>query len=266
MPLSKLDHPDILHILFHPRRIYSAAYSTLTKRLVDIDVEQDVSIGGRLYPADISSPIILFFHGNGEIAADYDDIAFLYTQIGITLFVIDYRGYGRSTGSPGASNLLTDAVTAFDSLDQILEDNGLTPSKRYVMGRSLGSASALEIAVQRAAMLDGLIIESGFSDTFALLSRIGGIRLPDAVDEQDGFSNLAKMGTVTTPTLIIHGENDVLIPAAEGQQLFDHCAAIEKKLLLIPGAGHNDIMYVGRKQYTQAIKEFTAHLSNRVMS
>jgi alpha-beta hydrolase superfamily lysophospholipase len=257
MPISTLDRPDILNVLFHPRHIFGPAYSTPRIRLIDIEVEPGITLGGRVYPAENTSPVILYFHGNGEIAADYDDIVPLYTQLGITLMVMDYRGYGRSTGTPRASTLLSDALAVYKSVDQALEENGLYPSKLYVMGRSLGSAAALEIAIHEELKFDGLIIESGFSDTFALLARIGGIQLPGADDQVDGFGNLSKVGRVSVPTLIIHGLKDVLIPSAEGVQLYENCAAEQKQLLLIPDAGHNDIMYVGRNQYMAAIQEFT---------
>ena len=258
MTLSILDHPEILRILFHPRRITGPAYSTPGIRLIDVDIERGITIGGRLYPAGSTSPAILYFHGNGEIAADYDSIAPLYTQIGITLLVMDYRGYGRSTGTPKASTLLTDAVAVFKSAGELFDGNHLDPCRLYVMGRSLGSAAALEIAVHGEAKIAGLIIESGFADTFGLLARIGGIQIPDAKYDSGGIGNLSKVGRVSVPTLIIHGENDILIPHTEGVQLYENCAAEQKRLVLIPGAGHNDIMYAGREQYFQAIKEFTS--------
>jgi hypothetical protein len=64
------------------------------------------------------------------------------------------------------------------------------------------------------------------------------------------------MEQVTIPTLVMHGENDVLIPAADGQELYDRCASDQKRLLLIPYAGHNDIMMVGGRQYFDAIRDF----------
>jgi alpha-beta hydrolase superfamily lysophospholipase len=76
-----------------------------------VEVEPGIVLGGRLYPAAPDSPAILFFHGNGEIAEDYDDIAPLYIQMGITLLVMDYRGYG--TSGLTASHLLSDAVAVF---------------------------------------------------------------------------------------------------------------------------------------------------------
>ena len=259
--MNLLDHPQVLHVLFHPRREGMRVFLSPDVRPVAVEVEPGSNVGGRLYPAGPNAPAILYYHGNGEIAADYDDIAPLYTRMGITLLVMDYRGYGRSDGTPTARNLLADAVTVFDAVGRIFEDNALTPAQLYVMGRSLGSAAAIEVALHAEEQLAGLIVESGFSDTFALLARLGvqvvttgeGI----GVDEtRDGFGNPAKMARITTRTLVIHGQADVLIPASDGQELYRHCAASDKKLVLIPGGGHNDLMMVGMVQYFEAIRTF----------
>jgi hypothetical protein len=257
MTRTFLDRPEVLRVIFHPRRLYSPAYSSPTIRLVEVEVEADITLGGRLFPAGAKSPAILYFHGNGEIAADYDDIAPFYTRTGITLLVIDYRGYGRSSGTPTVSTLLSDAVSVFQSLDRLFKQNALDPSSLFVMGRSLGSAAAIEVAIHAEKLIDGLIIESGFADTFGLLARIGGIKPPQEADQADGFTNLAKISQVSLPTLIIHGQNDMLIPYTEGQQLYEQSPAAQKRLVLIPGAGHNDIMFAGREAYFKAIKEFT---------
>lgn len=252
-----LDRPEVVRVLFHPRPEAEWLRASRGVRPVAFEVEAGIYVGGRLHPAGAEAPLLLFFHGNGEIAADYDDIAPFYTRTGITLLVIDYRGYGRSSGTPTVSTLLSDAVSVFQSLDRLFKQNALDPSSLFVMGRSLGSAAAIEVAIHAEKLIDGMIIESGFADTFGLLARIGGIKPPQEADQADGFTNLAKISQVSLPTLIIHGQNDMLIPYTEGQQLYEQSPAAQKQFLLIPGAGHNDIMFAGREAYFKAIKEFT---------
>jgi alpha-beta hydrolase superfamily lysophospholipase len=248
----------VLQVLFHPRREGIRVLRPSDVRQIGVEVEPGLTVGGRLYPAGPKAPAILYFHGNGEIAADYDDVAPLYTQIGITLLVMDYRGYGRSDGTPTAHNLLVDAVTVFDAVRAVFEDNGLAPEQLFVMGRSLGSAAAIEVALYAGGQPGGLIVESGFADTFALLARLGVLfHNTDGLDEnRDGFGNSAKMARVTTRTLLIHGQVDVLIPASDGQELYRRCAAADKHLVLIPGAGHNNLMMAGMSQYFEAIRTF----------
>lgn len=255
MPLSILDRPQVLSVLFYPRKQIGLPFSTLERRDIQIEIEEGITLGGRLYPAGEANPLLLYFHGNGEIAADYNDIATLYKKESITLLVTDYRGYGRSTGNPTASSLLADSVAVFNALDGIISENSLAPTQIYVMGRSLGSAAAIEVATHAGDRLAGMIIESGFAHTFALLSRLG-ITIKDADEESDGFRNLAKIKQLKLPALIIHGQEDMLIPPSEGRTLYEHCAATRKLMVLIPGAGHNDLIYMGRDQYFQSIRKF----------
>ncbi len=251
-----LDQAKVSQVLFYPRRAYGLASALVGARSIQVEVEPGIALGGQLYPAAPDSPAILFFHGNGEIAEDYDDIAPLYTQMGITLLVMDYRGYGTSGGAPTASHLLSDAVAVFEAMGHLLNENGLAPARLYVMGRSLGSAAAIEIAARADERLAGLIVESGFANTVALLARLG-LQVRGA-EERDGFGNAAKLSRIALPVLIIHGQDDVLIPASDAHELHRRCASPNKQLVLIPRAGHNDLMMVGMKPYMEAIKRFVA--------
>lgn len=250
-----IDRPEVLRVLFHPRREPGWSQAAPDVRPVAFEVEAGVHVGGRLHPAGPEAPLLLFFHGNGEIAADYDDLAPWYTRLGIGLLVVDYRGYGASGGRPTGSYLLADAVAVWDRLEVLLADQGLAPVRVYVMGRSLGSAAAIEVARHAGDGLSGLIVESGFADTFALLARLG-LWLPGGDEARDGFGNAAKMERLDLPTLILHGQNDVLIPPGDGWVLYERSAASEKRLVLIPGAGHNDLLWVGRAAYYEAIRGF----------
>jgi fermentation-respiration switch protein FrsA (DUF1100 family) len=254
MTQSLLDRPEVSQVLFYPRRAYGLASAPGGVRSIGVQVESGIVLGGQLYPAAPDAPAILYFHGNGEIAEDYDDIAPMYTQLGITLLVMDYRGYGTSGGAPTASYLLSDAVAVFEAMGRLLKENGLTPARLYVMGRSLGSAAAIEIAARADERLAGLIVESGLANTLALLARLGlQVR---GTEERDGFGNAAKLSRITLPVLIIHGQDDVLIPASDAHELHRRCASPNKQLVLIPRAGHNDLMLVGMKIYMEAIRQF----------
>jgi pimeloyl-ACP methyl ester carboxylesterase len=252
---SILDRPEVLSVLFYPR--HEEEWDRLPSGVlpIAIPVEPGIYAGGRLHTAGPEAPLILYFHGNGEIAADYDDLGPFYNGLGITLLVVDYRGYGASGGQPTASNLLADAVIVFERLGDVLAKHGVLPSQTYVMGRSLGSAAAIEVASRAGDRVAGLIVESGFADTFGLLRRLG-LRVQGADEERDGFGNAAKMERIATPALVIHGQDDILIPPADGQELYRRSAAADKRLVLIPGAGHNDLMWVGREAYFKAVGAF----------
>lgn len=252
-----LDHPAVLRVLFHPRRDAPDCPLPRNARLVRIPVESGVSVGGRLYIAAADAPCILYFHGNGEIASDYDGIAPLYTSLGINLLVVDYRGYGISDGTPTASNLAADAVVVHSACRSLLQEHGVRCPRLLVMGRSLGSAAAIQIALDAGDTIAGLIIESGFAHTFPLLETLG-IRIEGHDEERDGFGSLRKIARITVPTLVIHGEADWLIPVSNGQDLLQRSGAARKWLVTIPGAGHNDLMWVGCDAYMEAIRKIVS--------
>ena len=252
-----LDDPRILSVLFHPRPARADSSHFPGARDGSVDVGDGVVIGWRLFPAgDSTAPALLCFHGNGELAADYDGVAGLYTERGISLLVADYRGYGWSTGQPTVTTMLRDARAVADAFPGLLAEAGLEPRGLFVMGRSLGSPCAIDVAAHDESRWDGLIIESGFAHTFALMARMG-LRIPGREGQNDGVNSLDKIARLSLPTLIIHGKLDVLIPPGEGKALHEACGSSDKRLLLIPLAGHNSVLAYGRKAYMQAIADLT---------
>jgi hypothetical protein len=251
---SLLDQPHILSFVFYPRE----DYSPLPRNAVDhsVTVEKDISIGCRLYPASEGAPSLLYFHGNGEVVYDYDDIATLYNRLGINLFVADYRGYGQSGGMPSFSNTIADAHVIFKYFRDTLKASSYT-GPLFIMGRSLGSLSAVELAVSYPKELKGLIIESGFASAGKLLMYLGTlISFPRLEDFEK--ATLERIRSITMPILIIHGEWDELIPFEQAEVLYQNVCSKDKRLLRIPNAGHNDIMLVGMEQYFEAVKEFVS--------
>ena len=251
---STLDRLEAAKFLFNPRPEFdriSVPGSAI--RDVLIPVETDVVLGARFHISGKSNTSILFFHGNGEIVADYDDLGRLYTSTGINFLPVDYRGYGHSTGTPTITAMIRDAHAVFDYTLRWLAENGHT-GHFVVMGRSLGSASVLELLANYKNMIDGAIIESGFAYSGTLLRLLNITMKSIGLKEEDGFRNSDKILSFDKPTLIIHAEQDHIIPFADGQALYDASPAQDKKLLEIPGANHNDIFLRGMQEYMQAIR------------
>jgi len=246
--------------LFHPRPEWGAFQSATSYEDMLIEVEMDVGVGARFHDAGKDKPTILFFHGNGEIVADYNEMGPLYLRIGINFLPVDYRGYGRSGGKPTISTMMRDAHVIFDYVKNLLVERGYT-GPFLVMGRSLGSASALELSAHYSDKIDGLIIESGFAFTGPLLRLLGIDMEVLGMGEDDGFRNRDKIAEFSKPTLIIHGEHDQLISVTEGQALYDACPSENKRLLIVKGATHNDIFLRGIGEYMGAIRELTKKLS-----
>lgn len=251
-----LDRPEVAQILFHPRPEGPWVGGSSGKP-VSVAVADGVSVGGWLFPAQTpEAPVIVHFHGNGEIAAEYADIAQVYNQLGLALLAFDYRGYGASTGQPTASALIADATACFDAVPGLLTEAGLAPSATFVMGRSLGSAAALQVADTRQDRLAGMIIESGFAYTIALGERLSGMTIPGADEAQHGFGNDEKVARIALPTLILHGSEDWIIPVDDAHVLERLSAAADKKLVVIPRVGHNDIIHAGAQTYFTALIAF----------
>jgi len=250
---SHLDMPEVLTGLFHPRPEYEPTEKPADAIDVLIPVEDDIVVGGRFHMKDRSAPNILFFHGNGEIVSDYNDLGPLYNRMGMNFMPVDYRGYGRSTGTPTITDMMKDCHAVYEFTRVWLKENGYIGAF-IVMGRSLGSASTLEIANYYMEQIHGLIVESGFAYTGPLLELLGANTSSIGFSEEKGLRNLDKMRTLGRPALVIHAEFDHIIPFSEGEALFHACPSPDKTFLKIPGANHNDIFEKGLDAYMKAVK------------
>ena len=258
---SKYDQPIITNTLFYPRPEEQPSLTGNNIIELSIPVDDGIHIGGKIFIAGKTAPSILFFHGNGEIVIDYDDLGPMYVNLGVNFIPVDYRGYGRSDGQPGVSSMMKDCHAVFEFVRKWLTENGYNKTF-IVMGRSLGSASALELAACYEDRIDGLIIDSGFAFTLPLL-RIIGIN-PDRLGlrEDDGPGNLDKIKKFSKPTLIIHAERDHIIPYSDGKKLFDASPAAHKHMLTIPTADHNTIFMYGLQKYLTSIKELVSFITS----
>jgi uncharacterized protein len=247
-----IDSSPALNYIFYPRNTHSNPPSDASDMAVMID--KDVAITCRFYKGDDSWPWIIFFHGNGEVVSDYDNISPLYSRRQLNLVVADYRGYGASGGSPTLTNLVHDAPILFKAIKDELSQKSQHHDV-WLMGRSLGSISALELAYHHPDQITGLIIESGFPSIAQLIVHLG---LPvGAIDLFTVYEDCVSLvRKITIPTLIIHGEYDMLVPLREAEDLYTNIGATDKELTIIPGADHNDIMFVGFDQYFSAIQSF----------
>ncbi|MFI5329884.1 MAG: alpha/beta hydrolase [Desulfobaccales bacterium] len=249
---ATLDVPEVLLRLFHPRPELASFNPPTSAHEMLIPVAPGVAIGGRFYSAGATAPTLLFFHGNGEIVADYEDLGPIYTQHGLNFFPVDYRGYGRSTGIPTVTAMMSDCHIILAFAQEWLNRQGFS-GPLVIMGRSLGSASALELASLYQDRLDGLIVESGFAYAGPLLKLLGVDVQALGFIEETGFRNVDKIRQWKKPLLIIHAEFDHIIPFAEGQALYEASQSPEKTFIKVPGANHNDILSVGFAVYLEAV-------------
>ncbi len=250
---SLLDIQPVLDIMFHPRPDWRPPPRGASDHR--FPAPDGTNLAGRLYAYDPASPSILFFHGNGEVASDYDTAAHLYNEIGTNLFVADFRGYGQSEGTPTVASMVSDSHAVLDGFTNLLQENGST-GPLFVMGRSLGAYSAVELAARHPTRIKGLIAESGTASIGRALSWFG-LEGDPAVQEL-AAKHEEKVGNITIPLLILHGATDNLVPISLAEELYESVSSADKRFVKIPGAGHNDIMIVGLRQYFTAIRDFIA--------
>ena len=247
---SALDRQDISTNSFYPRAHWTPTPEGAEDHAVA--VAEGISLSCRFFPVGRANPTILFFYGNGETAASYDQIASFYCRIGVNFFIADYRGYGRSGGEPTFTAMLSDARQVLEYLEGVLERGGFT-GPVFVMGRSMGRHAAFELGANASERLAGVIIESGRPTLGQFVYRLDpttGQALEAAYQE--------KVASIALPALVIHGEMDELAPLQSAVGMYEKFPSPEKRLLTIPWAGHNDLLYQGINEYFNTIRGFVA--------
>lgn len=207
-----------------------------------------ISISSWYIPAENERGVVLFCHGNaGNISHRLDSIR-IFHGLKLGVFIFDYRGYGKSGGSPTEKGTYTDAEAAWDYLVNIMQVN---PGKIIIFGRSLGSAVAAETALRHKAGV--LIIESGFTSVPDLGSKFYPY-LPVRLISRYHYSTVKKVDKIHIPKLFIHSPQDEIIPFEHGVAIFEKAIA-PKEFLKIAG-GHNEGFLTSGKTYIDGLNAF----------
>ncbi len=246
---SIFDSPGFNQNLFFPRR--EGANPPAGSEEIYVEVEPPIKIHVRKYLLPQAKFSLLYFHGNGEIVSDYDGMASLYSSLGCELIVCDYRGYGLSDGRPSLRGALQDAHKIY----QTLQSDGKLLETVCVMGRSLGSASAIELCAHYPE-ISGCVIESGYADPVPLVER-RGLKIDGTTAEEDAlFNNSVKISRVHCPLLIMHGADDFLIFPQEAELNYQQAGSKDKALQILAGVGHNDILMAPDNGYFKCLGAF----------
>jgi len=196
---------------------------------------------------------VLYFHGNGGNLSIWTDVLVGLWHQRLDVVAVDYRGYGLSTGRPTEQGLYRDVDATIAHVESVLRRADVP---LIYWGRSLGTAMAGYAATR--ARPDGVVLESGFPSAKALFDRNPVMQVLSAFSTYR-FATAEWMARVQTPTLVIHGDRDSVIPYRHGQSLY-HALPGPKRFVAIPGGDHNDPAPADPERYWAAVREFIASL------
>lgn len=174
------------------------------------------------------APAVIFGHGNGELIDFWPEALQNFTRMGIGLLLVEYPGYGRSSGTPSQKSITGTFVAAYDAL---LTREDVDPSRIILFGRSVGGGAVCALALQRTSA--ALILMSTFTSVQSMAAKF----LAPKFLVRDPFNNLEAIKGYQGPVLVIHGQYDSIIPFAHGANL--HRAAKNSRLITYE-SGHND--------------------------
>jgi uncharacterized protein len=239
--------------IFHPERWHDKDWRSASGLPLE-DVWFHAADGAKLFgwyvEARADRPVIVWCHGNaGNIVNRLDNLRFLFRQE-LSVFLFDYRGYGRSQGPrPSEQGLYLDAIGAYDYLTRVRMIN---PERVIIFGRSLGAAVAADLATRKPAA--GVILESAFPSIEAVAKHYyGGLPVHWLLGAE--FRLIDRVATLSPPKLIIHGDEDDIIPLELGRQVYA-AAKPPKTFHVINGAAHNNTYQVGGARYFQVFADF----------
>lgn len=238
------------HVLYHPGHELRATPADLGLPYESLSLE--TADGKRLsawwVPSGSPRGTLLFCHGNAGNISDRLDSIRILSGLGLNLLIFDYRGYGKSSGSPSERGFYRDADTAWNYLKQI---RGIDPQKIVVFGRSLGGSVAAWISQTHRP--GALIIEAAFTSLQgAARDRVPGFFVNLFVPEQ--YPTIRYLTMVQCPVLIIHSRDDEVIPFHHGEALF--AAARGSKELVVIRGSHNRGFLDSKPFYETAVDFF----------
>jgi fermentation-respiration switch protein FrsA (DUF1100 family) len=243
----------------YPRGAYEQARSIPNLRECWVTTEDGVKLHGWFAPAESARATLILSHGNGgNISHQYLLMRSLLRHK-FNVLMYDYRGYGKSEGTPTETGIYMDSRAFYDYAVSLPE---VDSQRIIVWGTSLGGAVAIDLATQRHAA--GLILESTFTSA-GDEARVIYPYFPVAPFLRNKFNSVDKIRRLTLPIFIMHGSHDTIVPLRLGRDLF--AAANEpKEFFEIAGADHNDTFFVGGEEYFKRIDQFAAKAISAIPS
>lgn len=222
--------------------------------------------------------VVLFSHGNGGNLTNRIPLIAMFLKDGVSVFIYDYQGYGRSEGRPGLATIIDDGNAAFNWL---IAEQGYEEREVILFGESLGTGVSCQLAARRQKaqveaasaaaaqrrvgqmQVGGIILQSAYSSLADLAcQKILWLRLYPRSLFKEQLDNAEVLARPHAPLLLVHGDKDRLIPVSHSERIYSE--ALEPKTFVrLPDAGHNDIYDVDFEQYSAAVRKFLWAIKNQ---
>lgn len=212
------------------------------------NTKDKVRLNGWFIPADNPRGTLLFCHGNAGNMSHRIEIIEIFHKVNLNVFIFDYRGYGRSQGSPSEKGLYRDAQAAYKYL---LGRGDIDKEAVVVYGKSIGANVAVDLASKVKAAI--LISESAFTSAYEMGKKLFPF-LPIKWLISIKYDALTKIKDISIPKLIIHSQDDEIVPFKLGEKLFE--AAQEPKEFYKMSGGHNEAVFMAREEYRDRVDNF----------
>ncbi|HET9664080.1 MAG TPA: alpha/beta hydrolase [Burkholderiales bacterium] len=240
---SLIYYPHIGREMMATPRTHGLDYEEL-----EIPTDDGEKLAGWWVPSAQPRGTALIFHGNAGNISHRIDYLRMFNRLGYSSLIIDYRGYGRSTGSPSEEGTYRDGLAAWRHLT---EQRGIPARDIVLFGESLGGAVASWLAVRHAPR--ALVLASTFTSVPDLGAEIYWF-LPVRLISRFNYDTLANLAQISAPVLVAHSRGDEIVPFAHGKRLY--AAAHEPKRMLELSGGHNDGFIFVREEWVRALADF----------
>ncbi|MDP8216630.1 MAG: alpha/beta hydrolase [Candidatus Kaelpia imicola] len=221
---------------------------------VFFNTDDGLKLNGWFIPAEDPRGTLLFCHGNAGNISHRIEIIEVFNELNLNVFIFDYRGYGRSQGSPTEEGLYRDAQAAYKYL---LGRKNINKDAIVIYGKSIGANVAIDLASKVTVAV--LIFESGFSSAYDMGKKLFPY-LPVKWIITIKYDALAKIKNIAIPKLIIHSQDDEIVPFKLGKKLFE-AAPPPKEFYQMQG-GHNEAFFMAMKEYSSKINIFLSKYLN----
>ena len=235
-----------------PGRTLDATPETIGLEYEDawIETEDGERLHGWFVPTRQARGTVLFFHGNaGNISHRMESIH-IFNRLALNVLIVDYRGYGQSSGEVNEEGTYLDAQAAWNYL---VEQSGIAADRTVIFGRSLGGAVGAWLASQPGVEPAGVIVESSFSSGVDMGKRLYPV-LPVRLITRIDYPVKDYVTRISSPLMVVHSRDDEIIPFDMGKAIFD--AANEPKTFFEMGGDHNAGFWISRERYVPAMNDF----------